>query len=164
MRSKLHWKRGVFSNTSEIYSEEKPIGSLKENSFKQSAEGEINGKRYRFHTKGVFKPETQITDADSNTVMGRIEYNSWMTKATIRVSPKSFQWKYENIWNTRWSLTSSEGRQMKFQGNSSKGSIEMDGEDDLLVLTGLFITNYYRQMAIVILVAVLVPIFASVSN
>lgn len=51
-----------------------------------------------------------------------------------------------------------------FAGGMSKGSIEADRMDDLLVLTGLFVTNYYRQMAVIILVAIFIPILASTTT
>ncbi len=164
MKMTLHWKRKIFSTTSEIYSGESVIGRLKENSWTQSAKGDIHGRRYQYKTKGVFKPVTAILDSNSNAQVGRIEYNSWMTKAHIQISEHSYHWKYDNRWNTRWSLSDSEGVCMKCHGSSSKGTIEFDHDDDLLLLTGLFVTNYYSQMAIVIMVAILVPIFASVST
>ena len=143
MKTRLHWKRKAFSSTSEIFSGATLIGRLRENSWNQSAEGELNGENYHFKTKGVFKPVTQITQSESNTPIGKIEYNSW---------------------KTRWSLSDSAGILMKFKGNASKGNIEVEKEDDLLLLTGLFVTNYYRQMAIILLVAIMIPIFASVSG
>ncbi len=53
---------------------------------------------------------------------------------------------------------------MKFTGGHNKGTIEYEEEDDLLVLSGLFVTNYYQQAMIAILVAVLIPIWVSVIN
>lgn len=164
MKTRLHWKRKAFSSTSEIFSEATLIGRLRENSWNQSAEGELNGENYHFKTKGIFKPVTQITQSESNSPIGKIEYNSWKTKASIQLSGKTIQWRYDNIWNTRWSLSDSAGILMKFKGNASKGNIAVEKEDDLLLLTGLFVTNYYRQMAIILLVAIMIPIFASVTG
>ena len=44
------------------------------------------------------------------------------------------------------------------------GSIEGNDPDDLHVLTGLFVTNYYTQVGIAVFVAVFIPIWVSVIN
>ncbi|MEN8203546.1 MAG: hypothetical protein ABFS28_13195 [Bacteroidota bacterium] len=161
MNTLLHWKRGTFSSTYEIYEGESLIGKLKDSTFSQSSDGMIHQKGYRFKTKGVFKQETHIIDAESDQVIGTISYNSWMSKANIQLKDRLFQWKYDNSWQTRWSLYDDDGVQMKFSGGMSKGTIEYDHPDDLLVLTGLFVTNYYRQIGIAVLVAIFLPILAS---
>ena len=75
----------------------------------------------------------------------------WMTKATISIFDKTFIWKYENIWNTKWSVIDSEGNSINYSGDSTSGKIESTLEDDLLLLTGLFVTNYFWQITIVII-------------
>jgi len=45
----------------------------------------------------------------------------------------TLQWKYDNRWNTRWSISDSGGVLMKCQGNSSRGTIEIENDDDLLI-------------------------------
>ena len=157
----LHWKKGAFKSTYKIYSNDTLVGTLKENVWKQSADGELTGKKYNFKTKGFFKQETEIVHADTNTALGKITYNSWMTKATIELSDRKIFWKYDNVWNTKWSLFDSEGIQIQYQGSSFNGKIEFNSQDDLLVLTGLFITNYYWQIAIAVFVAVFIPVWTS---
>jgi len=161
MKTVLNWKKGTFSSTCRIFSGEELLGELKDNSFKQTANGIIRQKKYRFVTKGLFKQETQILDGESNQVIGNISYNSMMSKATIQFADRSVSWKYDNTWQTRWSLYDEQGIRMKFAGKYSKGTIEFDEEDDLLVLVGMFVTNYYQQAMIVILVAVFVPIYVT---
>jgi len=53
---------------------------------------------------------------------------------------------------------------MKFAGGATKGTIECEEIDDLLVLTGLFVTNYYQQAMIAVIVAVFIPIWVTVFN
>lgn len=165
MKTVLNWKKGAFSSTCRISSGEETIGELANYTFKQTAEGVIRNKRYFFKTKGLFKQETQITDAESDRVIGNISYASMMSKATIQLKDRTIFWKYDTGWQTRWSLYNDRGPLMKFASrNFSKGSIEFEEEDDLLVLTGLFVTNYYQQAMIAIMVAVFIPIWVSVIN
>ena len=161
MKSSLHWKKKTFSSTYRIYSGDRQVGQLVENSLKQSAVGELNNSKYLFKTKGVFKQETEVIDIDSKTTIGKISYNAMMNKAEIQYPNRTVHWKYDNKWQTRWSLSDTRGIQMAFRGGLSKGSIECSDEDDLLVLTGLFVTNFYWQMTIVIMVAVFLPIWAT---
>lgn len=164
MKTVLHWKRGAFSSTCRILSGEEIVGELASYTFKQTAEGVIRNKRYLFRTKGLFKQETQIIDGVSNRVIGNITYNSMMSKATIEFKDRTVSWKYDNTWQTKWSLYDKLGIFMKFAGRQFKGTIEFEEEDDLLVLTGMFVTNYYQQAMIAIMVAVFIPIWVSVLN
>ena len=163
MKTKLYWKRGIFNNTYKIYSENNMIGCLKERSLSQLAEGEINGKRYTYKTKGFLNQKTQIIDAENNKLIGRITYGSLNTKAKIEYSENIYNWKYNNIWNTKWSILA-ENIHIDYKGSSTKGEIEYDKENDLLVLTGLFITNYYWQISIAVMVAIFIPVWLAVLN
>ena len=82
-----------------------------------------------------------------------------MTKATISIFDKTFIWKYENIWNTKWSVIDSEGNSINYTGDSTSGKIESTLEDDLLLLTGLFVTNYFWQITIVIIFIIFIPMW-----
>lgn len=163
MNKMLNWERGFFSRTHKIYSESTLIGTLKENTWSQSAKGEINGKEYNFKTSGVFKPKTQITNTQNSSIIGEITYSSFMNKATIKIHNKIFNWKYDNIWNTKWKIQDSYGMQMYLKGSSTKGKIESNIYDDVLILAGLYITNYYRQF-IGVLFIVFIPVWITVLN
>ena len=162
MKTKLTWKKGAFSTTYQIYWDERSIGQLQNQSFRQTSEGRINNKKYSFVTKGVFKQETRIINGESNKVIGRITYNSMKSRASIQLSDRTLSWKYDNIWQTRWRIYDEKQTLMRFEGKSLKGSIEFEQADDLLVLTGLYVTNYYQQAMIAVFVAVFVPIWVTV--
>lgn len=162
MQTKLRWKKKIFSNLYNIYSNGQQIGKLKDKTFSQTATGELNGKEYTFKTKGFFKQHTEIIDNLENKVIGEIKYNNWMTKATISVDNKTINWKYDNLWNTKWSIFNSEGIKIQYSGSSTSGQIDSNIDDALFLLSGLFVTNYYWQMTIAVLVAVFVPIWTTV--
>jgi len=164
MKTRLIWKRGAFSTTYQILSNGQSIGQLQDNAFKRYSDGEIRQKKYRFHTEGMFKQKTQIIDLESNEVIGSIEYNSWMNKAEIKIHDSSYHWKYDNAWQTKWSISDEKGVLLNFAGGMTKGSIEGNDPVDLHVLTGVFVTNYYTQVGIAVLIAVFIPIWVSVIN
>ena len=164
MNSIIHWKKPIFNNASSIYSADGKIGELTENQWKQTAEGELNNRKYSYRTRGFINQLTEIVDPASKDIVGKIEYNTWKSSATITYLDQSFHWKYDNPWQTRWSITDKLGVSTNFQGNQLKGSIEGPDLSEFLVLTGLFITNYYIQSTIVIMVAIFVPIITTLTN
>ncbi len=161
MKTLLNWKKGAFSSTCRIFSGERMLGELSEHAFKRTAYGHIRNKHYRFRTDGLFRQETRIIDGKNNQAIGTISYNSMMSKATIQFADRTVSWKYDNAWQTRWSLSDDQGILMKFAGGFSRGTIEYEKDDDLLVLTGMFVTNYYQQAMIAIFVAVFIPIWVT---
>jgi len=160
MKSTLHWKSPFFSNSFQIHSGSDLIGMLKENPWKQTAYGEINGKKFNFVTKGFFSQETLVFNADTAELLATISFNSWHTKASV-IFPggKTYTWQYNNFWNTRWSITDYKETFIQYQGSSGKGSIESDTPDDMLTLVGLFITNYYWQITVAVLLIIMIPVF-----
>jgi hypothetical protein len=164
MQTIIHWNKSFFSNTYNLFSKGQLLGQLKENTLSQTATGELNGIKYIFKTKGFLKQHTEIIDAINGNRIGEITYNNWMTKATLFTRDNSSFWRYDNIWNTRWSIFDTKGLEIKYTGSSSKGQIISNTDDALLLLSGLFVINYYWQTTIVVLVAVFVPIMVSVSH
>lgn len=159
MKSQLTWKCSFLGNTTNIYSHGIPAGRLTENCFKQTATGELNGKRYTFRTNGFLQQQTNIIDDETNSLIGSISYNSWRTRAEIRLANKIVHFRYDNAWNTRWSLFDATGvHYYRFKGSNSKGNVEFDEQDELLVLSGLYVTNYYWQMSVAVAIAIFVPL------
>jgi hypothetical protein len=152
------WSKGIFSSLYQIYSNGEQVGNLKDKSFSQSAKGIFNGKEYIFKTNGFFKQSTDIIDCSDNKVIGRIEYSNWMTKAVISINNNTFYWKYDNIWNTKWTIFDSKGIIISFKGSSTSGQIDSNLDDASLILSGLFVTNYYWQISATIMIIVLIPI------
>jgi hypothetical protein len=119
---------------------------------------------YLFRTRGLFKPKTKISDSSSNQEVAIITYNALMNKGFIKYKERTITWRFENIWATRWGLYEGDHLLVQYRGRSVMGNIITEEEDDLLILTGLFINNFYRQQSIAILIAVLIPIWATLMN
>jgi len=164
MTTNLKWKKNLFSNTYSIYSNDNLIGTLNNKSFSKSADGELNGKKYSFKTNGIFNQHTEIIDSTNNKVIGEITYSNWMTKATLAILDKTVNWKYDNIWNTKWSISNSSGIEIKYASSTTSGIIDSNTDDSLLLLSGLFVTNYYQQMTIAVLFVIFMPIWISTRN
>ncbi len=164
MISVLHWKKRFFDNTTTIHSADGEIGYLKENPWKQAAEGRVNNRQYAYRTRGFFNQVTEIVDPSTNNIVGQIKYNSWKSKATLTYLDHTLYWQYENLWHNSWSIKDERGLNISFQGNLQRGSIEGEDLNEFIILTGLFVTNYYVQSTIAIFVAIFVPIIATQSR
>jgi len=145
MEKLISWKRGIFSRTFKFYSHDIEIGYLKIGAWSNNAKGIINGKEYEFITKGLFKQETSIIDTKTNLIAGTIIYRSWKSKATIKLAyGAEYNWQYTNFWHTKWSLNK-DLYFVNYKGSSFKGEIISYIAEDLLVISGVFISNYFSQ-------------------
>jgi hypothetical protein len=162
MQTKLTWKKGVFSNSYRIFRDDVQIGKLQDKVLSQTIPGDLEDSAFLFRTKGFFRQHTEIIDSRENKIIGEITYNTWKTKATISINQKTLNWQYNNVWNTKWSLSAEEGIIINYAGSSTKGTIDSRTEDPLLILSGLFVTNYYWQASLAIFVAVLIPVWLTV--
>lgn len=158
MSTKLTWKKGLFETNYRLYSGNEPVGELNNKLFQQNAIGTLYGKQYCFETRGLFNQSSAIIDGETDIEIGTITYNTWHTKATVTIFKKNFEWQYNNIWNTRWTLYDNCKLQVDNIGTSSSGKIESSDNDALLILSSLFVTNYYWQSTAVVFIA-LIPIY-----
>ncbi|HEY5591338.1 MAG TPA: hypothetical protein VIK55_10005 [Paludibacter sp.] len=161
MNTNLKWERGFLSNISRIYSNGRLIGNMDVRAFSNSDIGILNGEKYIFKAKGFFSRHTEIVNAKDHTVVGEITYSGWRSKATLKTPGKNAYWKYDNVWHSRWSISSFSGIEIKYTGSSSSGKIESNTDDPLLLLSGLFVTNYFRQTSIAVMVVIFIPIWTS---
>jgi len=164
MNTYLQWKRNFFSSKYRIYANGLLIGKLEEKTFSRFDVGILNDKKYIFKSKGFFSQHTEIVDAKDHAVIGEITYSGWRSKATLKTPGKNAYWKYDNVWHSRWSISSFSGSQIKYAGSATSGKIESNTDDPLLLLSGLFVTNYYRQVSIAVMVAIFIPIWTSMQH
>ncbi len=147
MENTYTWKSRFFSNTIEIYQYDSRIGEIVNKVFSRAASGELNGKRLLFDIKGFFKMETRILNSNDESVVADVIISSWKSKATIRYGNKEYVWQHENFWNTRWSISNENGAIVKYHSYASGGELIAYTSDEVLILAGLFIKNYFKQRA-----------------
>jgi hypothetical protein len=164
MEKFLTWKNRVFKSSYQIFSGETPVGKLKPDRCSRQGIGELNGKEYLFETKGFFNQETVIFNPNTKLQTGKIAYNTWQTKATIEYDGKVYFWKYNNSWNTKWSISDSATLLVRYHGSFTKGEIEISSYNELLILTGLYITNYFWQMSSIITFTAFLLVFITIFN
>jgi len=164
MNTNLKWEKSFLSSVYRIFSNGRLIGNLDLRAFSNTDIGILNGEKYFFRARGFLSRYTEIVDAKDYNVIGKIIYSSWRSKATLTTLNNTANWKYDNMWHSRWSISSSSGNEIKYAGSSSRGKIDSNTDDALLLLSGLFVTNYYRQTSVAVVVAIFIPILASMHH
>ena len=150
MNVRYNWKKGFLKNKMEIFSNGNQIGNFVDKTFSQSASGELSDKKYLFQTIGLFNQKTIVVDGSKNLNLGEITYNTIKTTAKIDFNGKVFFWKNENWRHSKWKFYNTD-TSIAYRGSSFIGELESDTEDPLLILTGLYIANYYWQSVVAIM-------------
>ncbi len=149
-RMVYYWKKPFLSSTYTIYTGDKFVGKLRENSWTNSAEGELYGEKFSFKTRGFVNQTTSIFSQANNEVIGSITYNTFRTSAQIINQNRVLIWKNVNWRHSKWQIIENSASMINYSGSSFNGEIDSDTEDPLLILSGLFIANYFWQSLVAI--------------
>lgn len=155
---KLNWKSNIFSTLTNVTESNKIIGVLKSDWFSDTSKLEINDNNYQFVKKGFFGNDFLIKNITENKKIGEIKYDSFKTQATIKLNEKKYIWKQKGFWERSWVLSDKNGVISTYSNKFSGGQIESINNDYLLLIVGLFTTNYYLKMVILILFIILMPV------
>ncbi|MGB3468087.1 MAG: hypothetical protein WBA74_22570 [Cyclobacteriaceae bacterium] len=141
MTNSLSWSMNLFGTSFEVKNNRGSVGRLKLKPLSSVAEGFIGSKEYRFKPKGIFSTKVEVWQIGHSLPVAHIRYGTWGRKALITIDQKQYTWKYENIWQTKWSLRSNDVILIQSKDNSmfSKGTIESGSTDQLLVLICLYV-------------------------
>lgn len=108
----------------------------------------MNEKCYTFKTTGLFRQRTTIIDNSTNQSIGEIDYKNIFSRASVTVGDQKAEWRFANIFNSKWTIFSSEGALISYSGSCNRGKIDSMTGDEPLLLSGLFIANYYWDITI----------------
>ncbi len=161
---KLNWKKATFSDTYKLYDNGREVGELVDKTFSSISTGSLLNKKFRFETKGFLKQTTDVFDVETNKKVGNITYNGFGSKATATFNNETFVWKYENIWNSKWSFNQKEKALVTATLSSKGGTAVSRTEEAVYLITALFINNYYKKLALAAMIAIFIPIWMASIN
>ena len=147
---KMKWEKGLFSSKYRLLDKDIEIGEFKNPAFNSSSFGTLGETKLKFKAKGIFSSETEIIDLNLDQSIGSIKFNSWGSKAEIRISDKKYIWKYDNFWHSKWSISENGEQLIRYKSSSSSGEIESMVDNELLLLCGFYVYNYYITLIIII--------------
>ncbi len=136
---KFHWKKSLFSSKYELFSQNKKIGELNGRMSRRALLLILPTKTFKFQKRSFFSSEIEIIDLKLNKTIGSIKFNFWSNKAKLNIEDKRFEWKYENFWRTKWSISENGFSVIKFKKNALRGQIKSKIENELLLFCGLLI-------------------------
>lgn len=145
METKYEWKTNLFAADFELFRNGIRSGVLNKGNLRRKVTGELNLKKVLFTTEGFFGKETVIADPDTGSVAGKIVYSVWKSKASIEYQGKIFNWQFDNFFRTRWSISNQNGILIRYKSETLKGSVQSYTGDEILILSGFFIRNFFRQ-------------------
>jgi len=146
MEQVLNWRKGLFDSNYQVVNNGLLRFSLNFSSWKNSAIATTQGGIYLLKSEGFSKPETKIVD-NKNTVLAVITYDWLSFKARIIFATgETFDWSYQNSWLSRWSLNNHKDKQILYNASAGNGLIHTNVDDDMVVLCGLFIREYYSRL------------------
>jgi hypothetical protein len=151
------WKKGFFSSTYELFLNESKVGELKQEMFSETVYGKINASNYKFKKKGMFSSEIEITDLNSKTLIGKIKFNSWVNNSELFLDEQKFEWKSDSFWGNKWSIREHDKKLIEYKTSGlSDGNIKSTIINDLLLISGVFSFNYYKRLAALMLIIIIV--------
>jgi len=148
------WKKGLFSNTYFIYSKDKQIGFIKRSYFLKTT-AEIRGNLYSFKHVDFFNRQYDIYDESQKRIIGKIKYNKWFNKARVSSDRNTVYWKYDNICRNKWKIHDARGLKIKYKSSFYKGKITSNTDDNLSLLSGLYLGRNYFIFTVCIIAVIL---------
>jgi len=158
MEQVLYWRKGLFDSNYQVFDQQQLKFSMNFSSWQNSAIATTQSGIYLLKSEGFSKPETRILN-NQNETLATITYDWLGFKArVVFASGETLDWRYQNSWLSRWSLNNLKDKQILFSASAGNGNIHSNVNDDMLVLTGLFIREYYSRLlfGLIILIIILI--------
>ncbi|UKT65772.1 hypothetical protein [Pedobacter mucosus] len=145
MEQVLNWRKGVFDSNYQVFDEALIKFSFNFSSLKNSAIATTQDGIYLLKSDGYFNPTTKIIN-NKNEVLAIIHYDLLNFKAkVVFATGEIFDWSFQNSWLRRWSLNNNTDKQILYNSFTGSGIIHANVNDDVLILIGLFIKEYYTR-------------------
>ncbi|WP_020604448.1 hypothetical protein [Spirosoma spitsbergense] len=161
MNRKLNWVKEAFSLDVHIMQDGQLIGDMRRNLFSHDVEASLNGVHLRFDVEGFLNHSVTVYDSKVNdTPIGHIELRFGKQAELKLSSGQTYLWKRHNMLMREWDMIreSPNGLPEKEIVNyditrkffEDAGDIVVDKEEkspiiEVVILTGLFIRNYFQR-------------------
>lgn len=155
MQSILNWQKGIFSCTYQVLLGGRQIGQLKDSEWSRFAHGHMLNTFLTFKICNGLRDTASIVDTESQRQIGTIRFSLWYPKARIEYGDQLAYWKFSNLWECNWKIYRGHTTLITLRGWRSKGTLENQHLDEVLVLAGLYVANYYRRLTAVLIASFL---------
>ena len=158
MEKQLHWVKEAFSRDVVIMAGEQVIGGMNRDILAWDVDAYLNDVQILFDVKGFLVHSVNVHDKkDNNRIIGQIDFD-WLHSATLNLATnETYVWKRDSFPMWEWSIleqASADSAQEIIHYDRTRalivdeGNIELLKEStnmELLILTGLFVRNYFLR-------------------
>lgn len=161
MERKLNWIKEAFSRDLSIMQQGQAVGGMHRDVLSRDVEAYLNSTRLRFDVTGFLIHSVNIHDLNAdNQIIGHIAF-SFGKRAELKLtSGESYLWKRHNVLMREWDMIretpdgSPEKELVSYDltrqffkeaGDISVKEDEPTATVDIIILTGLFIRNYFQR-------------------
>ena len=158
----INWTSDWFNGNYQLFVDGVQKGALTFEMWWSNAYTSFEDKNFSFQNTGFWQSTTTVTDRKTNEVVAIITYDSWKSKAIISLkSGEQYEWKSINSWRSQFTVSNYKDVNIMYNASSNTGAIATDVDNELLIISGLFIKQIYKKKTVV-LIACLMPIFTTI--
>lgn len=151
------WHKGFFDSNYQLFAKGEIKGSLVFSSWKNNARG-IAKNNYYFTSEGFLNPVTYIRN-EQHEQIGVIHYNLWKLTASLNLqSGEQASWRFTNSWLSQWTITNFTDKTIQYHSNNPNGTATSNTDDELMLLSGLFICGFFVRAFLIVLMIFVIPI------
>jgi hypothetical protein len=148
----ITWKKGFFSRTTKLFSDDKEIGFITTNFWNQTATAKIFDESLFFEKRNWYSQDLSVHRKGETDPIGLIKHRTWSSAMDLEFKDESnATLKPTNFWNSKWSLQTKDGAEIHYKGSSQKGSAEFpETVSTTLLLVGVHAIHQSWQYAAVV--------------
>jgi hypothetical protein len=161
MDRKLTWIKEAFSRDVHIMQDGQAVGAMRRDILSNDVDASLNGIHLRFDVTGFLFHSVNIHDLNAdNQIVGHIEFRFGKQAELTLTSGESYLWKRHNVLMREWDMIREDPNGLpekeivsydltrKFFEDAGDITVRGDGEPmnvEIIILTGLFIRNYFQR-------------------
>ncbi|KQC02173.1 hypothetical protein [Pedobacter sp. Hv1] len=158
MERHLNWTKGLLDSSYQLFEGGEIRHTLFFDIWNNQARAISQQSTYLFKGNGFLNSTTQVFD-NQNNLIGMIQYHTWQNKAIFTLtSGEAYHWTFTNSWYSKWMITDSKTKQINYDADLSSGAIMANTDDEIMLLTGLYIKEHYHKVIYLVLFILFVTV------
>ncbi|MGY3054074.1 hypothetical protein ACVWYG_002277 [Pedobacter sp. UYEF25] len=159
MNYDFNWNKDAFDSKYQVVSQGMLKYALNFESWHNSAIATTQTGIYLFKTQGFSKAESLLVD-NRNQVLAVISFNLISLNATVKfTNGDEYKFLYRRNWISEWSLNNGTDKQVFYKARTGSGLIKSNSDDELLIMTGLYIREYFSRLLLLFVGLILIGLF-----
>lgn len=159
MEYNFNWNKSTFDSKYQVFAQGLLKYALNFGTWNNTAIATTQTGIYLFKSNGVFNPESMLLD-NKNEVRAAIKFNLLSLNATVKfIGGDEFMFLYQKNWITEWSLNNGKEKQVFYSAKTGAGLVNSNIDDELVILTGLYIREYYSRLLFLFIGLLLIGLF-----